>query len=323
MEFELVTGGAGFIGSHLVEKLLVEGKNVIVLDNLSMGRIENLPKSDNLIFINGDVGSKEKIIDLFINYKITKVFHLAAVASVAASIDNPLETHETNFRSTLLLLEEAKRSKYIERFVFASSAAVYGDEPSLPKSETSPIKPLSPYAIDKFASEQYVLNYANLYDVPATAVRFFNVYGPRQNPSSPYSGVISILLDKYKQLLINHGDGTFNVFGTGEQTRDFVYVKDVVGAIQLVGNEESSIGNVFNVGTGRETSLLEVIKYFDSFYSAKIKINQLPRRSGDILKSYSDINALKSLGYSPKYSIEEGLKEYLSRELKNLGEKVY
>ncbi|NMH67676.1 NAD-dependent epimerase/dehydratase family protein [Bacillus sp. RO3] len=309
----LVTGGAGFIGSHIVEEWLTKNEEVVVIDNFSMGAMENLPEDNRLTVVEGDISSKETIERLFQEHRFKKIFHLGAIASVAASVENPLHTHQTNLEATLFLLEAARKQGGLQRFVFASSAAVYGDEPTLPKKETSTIRPLTPYAIDKFASEQYVLAFSRLYDIPATAVRFFNVFGNRQNPSSPYSGVVSILTDKFKQL-VNKEETSFTLYGDGEQTRDFIYVKDVVQANLLVSEDERAIGKVFNVGTGDSTSLNELIGMYEEITNTKLPIEQLEERSGDIKESYSDISELKSLGFSPEYSMREGLLEYWNKE---------
>ena len=210
----LITGGAGFIGSTLANYLSKEN-SVIVIDDLSMGKEENLIKSSKLQFINGSVTDSELMNDILSNNTFDYVFHLAAIASVADSVERPVETHQVNFESVLMLLELIRKyQKGLKRLVFSSSAAVYGDEPTLPKKEESVIRPLTPYAVDKFAAEQYVLDYNHLYGVKTSAVRFFNVYGPNQNPESPYSGVISILVDRYKK--IQKGEDTqFILFGEG------------------------------------------------------------------------------------------------------------
>jgi UDP-glucose 4-epimerase len=314
MKSVLVTGGAGFIGSHLVRELLENNEHVVVIDDLSMGDVDNLPEHENLTFEKADISVKENITSLFSKYTFKKVFHLGAVASVAASVEDPLHTHQTNLEATLYLLEETKNQiETVERFVFASSAAVYGDEPSLPKREESPIQPLTPYAIDKYASEQYVLAYNRLYNLPTSAVRFFNVFGVRQNPSSPYSGVVSILTDKFKKLSAGE-DAVFQLFGDGKQTRDFVYVKDVIQALLLVSTSEQSLGRVFNVGTGQSTSLLELIGLYEEITGEKLEIKQLEPRSGDIEESVSDIASLKSIGYQTEYSMKTGLLEYWKEE---------
>jgi len=307
MDFTLVTGGAGFIGSHLVEELLKEGRKVVVIDDLSTGRRENLPESENLTFIEGSITDWETLKNLFKEYPFKTVFHLAAVASVQRSVEEPVYCHQVNFDGTLFLLEEAKRAG-VERFVFASSAAVYGDLPELPKREEMAVKPLTPYAVDKYASERYAVNAASLYGLKATALRFFNVYGERQDPSSPYSGVISIFIDRIKRFK-NGESVTIDVFGDGRQTRDFVYVKDVVSALLLVEEREESSGEVYNVGTGRETSLLELLETLKEIAGELPPVKFLPPRPGDIKRSVADVTKLKGLGYEPKFTLKEGLEK--------------
>ena len=315
METILITGGAGFIGSHLVNEL--SGQNrVVVIDDLSMGNLSNIEQNENVTFIKGDIGDENLINEVFSKYSFDYIFHLAAIASVADSVARPVETNATNFIATLKLLEAAKKQKEtVNRFVFASSAAVYGDEPTLPKREVSTIKPLTPYAIDKFAAERYVLAYDHLYGLKTSAVRFFNVYGINQNPNSPYSGVLSILTDVFKKLYQKE-DVSFKVFGDGEQTRDFVNVKDVVQALQIVSKHEESRNNVYNVGTGTPTSLNDIIKIYEEITGIDLPTQYLPAREGDIKESYSDITALRSLGYSSNYDLQRGLKIYWENELK-------
>ncbi|WP_175990067.1 NAD-dependent epimerase/dehydratase family protein [Bacillus sp. Marseille-Q1617] len=308
----LVTGGAGFIGSHLVDALLNRNEKVIVIDNLSMGDENNLPQDNNITFIKGDLSDPELVNTLFSKYTIKTIFHLGAVASVVASIEKPSETHRTNMDGTLILLEAAK--KYgVGRFIFASSAAIFGDEPTLPKSEESTIKPLTPYAIDKYGSEQYVIAYNRLYHLPTTVLRFFNVFGNRQNPSSPYSGVVSILTDKFKKLKNNEED-SFILYGEGDQTRDFIHVKDVVKALILVMEREAAVGEIFNLGTGISTSLKQLIEIYERATGLSLPIIEKEERSGDIKYSYTSIEKIKAIGYTPDYSLEEGIKIYWDKE---------
>lgn len=310
----LITGGAGFIGSSLAKELIKNGHEVTVVDDLSMGKKENLD-IERIHFVEGDIRNKELMEKLFNETQFDYVFLLAAIASVADSIQRPIETHEVNLDANLNILELIKeKQKNIRRVVFASSAAVYGDDPSLPKKENSQIKPLSPYAVDKFASEQFVLLYNDLYNVPGSAVRFFNVYGMNQNPQSPYSGVLSIITDRYKQKVAGE-NAIFNVFGDGKQERDFVFIDDVVQALILVSESKNSRGNVYNVGTGKATSLNKIISIYDDYFQSNLKINYLPTREGDIRYSFADISHLQGLGYIPKYTIEEGISTYLKYEL--------
>jgi len=305
VDFTLVTGGAGFIGSHLVEELLSQGREVVVLDDLSTGKLENLPKSDRLKFVKGSVTDRGLLRELFSSYPFKSIFHLAAVASVQRSVEEPVYCHQVNFDGTLYLLEEA-RKRGIGKFVFASSAAVYGDHPELPKREESPVKPITPYGVDKYASERYVVNSASLYGLDAVALRFFNVYGERQDPSSPYSGVLSIFTDRIKRF--KGGEKvSIDVFGDGRQTRDFIYVKDVVKALLTVESGQTA-GKVYNVGTGKESSLLEVLEVLGELVGELPPVRFLPPRPGDIRRSVADISRLKEIGFEPSYSLKEGLK---------------
>ncbi|MDT2769700.1 NAD-dependent epimerase/dehydratase family protein [Enterococcus pseudoavium] len=309
----LITGGAGFIGSTLANHLSKEN-SVIVIDDLSMGKEENLNKNSNLKFIKGSVTDRELMTDVLSNNSFDYIFHLAAIASVADSVERPVETHQINFESVLMLLELIREhQKDLKRLVFSSSAAVYGDEPTLPKKEESVIRPLTPYAVDKFAAEQYVLDYNHLYGVNTSAVRFFNVYGPNQNPESPYSGVISILVDRYKKL--QNGLATeFTLFGDGSQSRDFVFIEDVIQALLLVATKEEALGKQFNVGTGSAITLKELIAVIDETLEITLPIKHEAERDGDIKDSVSDIARLKSLGYQANFSVQEGMKKYLKSE---------
>lgn len=310
----LITGGAGFIGSTLANYLVKENY-VTVIDDLSMGNISNLVGSEKLTFIEGSVTDGILMERLLKAEEFDYIFHLAAIASVADSVARPVETHQVNFESVLLLLELIRKyQKSVQRLVFASSAAVYGDEPTLPKQEESVIRPLTPYAVDKFAAEQYVLDYCHLYEVPTSAVRFFNVYGPNQNPSSPYSGVISILVDRYKKALAGE-ESVFTLFGDGSQSRDFVYIEDVVQALMLVAEKKEALGQQFNVGTGKTTTLNELIMIMDEELQTKLQVVHEQVRQGDIPESLADISKIKEIGFQPRYDTTSGMKKYLATEL--------
>lgn len=309
----LITGGAGFIGSTLANHLSKKS-SVIVLDDLSMGKEENLVKNSNLTFVNGSVTDKELMNEVLSKNTFDYIFHLAAIASVADSVERPVETHQINFESVLMLLELIKKyQKDLKRLVFSSSAAVYGDEPTLPKKEESVIRPLTPYAVDKFAAEQYVLDYNHLYGIPTSAVRFFNVYGPNQNPESPYSGVISILVDRYKKIQAG-AETEFTLFGDGSQSRDFVFIEDVIQALLLVASKEDSLGRQFNVGTGEALDLNELIGVIDEALDIKLPVKYEAERDGDIKDSVADISRLKSLGFKPNFSVQAGMRKYLESE---------
>lgn len=304
----LITGGAGFIGSNLAKALVKEEDNkVVVVDDLSMGQIENLEGLD-LRFIEHDVTDKEFMHHLLREYKFDYIFFLAAVASVADSVERPLETHAVNQEAVLDTLEFIHHSKLpLKRFLFTSSAAVYGNLPDMPKSETTRCQPLTPYAVDKYAAERFTIDYEGLYGVPTVAVRFFNVFGPNQNPDSPYSGVLSIITDKLKN------NEVFNLYGDGSQTRDFVYVADVVKALRLVVTKTPK-ATVYNVAQGGETSLLDLIRMYEKVSGRKLKINYMPARKGDITKSIADISKIKSIGFKTDWSLERGLKVYWEYE---------
>ncbi len=309
----LITGGAGFIGSTLANHVSKENF-VIVIDDLSMGKEENLVKNSNLRFIKGSVTDSELMDEIISKNTFDYIFHFAAVASVADSVERPVDTHQVNFESVLMLLELVRKyQKNLKRLIFSSSAAVYGDEPTLPKKEESAICPLTPYAIDKFAAEQYVLAYNHLYGINTSAVRFFNVYGPNQNPESPYSGVISILVDRYKKVQTGE-DTQFTLFGDGSQSRDFVFIEDVIQALLLIADKKESLGKQFNVGTGNAITLNELIAVIDKSLGIKLPIAYQPERDGDIKESVSDISRLKGLGYEPNFSIQEGMDKYLTSE---------
>lgn len=260
----LITGGAGFIGSTLADKL-IESNTIVIVDDLSMGKVENLPKSDHLHFFEHSITDTKFMEKLLVEWNFDYIYLMAAIASVADTVARPLETHAVNLEANVQILDVIRRNKlHLKKLLFTSSAAVYGNNPELPKKETSSIQPLTPYAIDKYASERFAIDYGNLYDIPTVATRFFNVYGPKQNPKSPYSGVLSLIKNAAIQ------DTTFIVLGDGEQTRDFVYVDDVVEALILLMTSEQSNHKVFNVATGNKTSLNQVIEMFKNILEKNI-----------------------------------------------------
>lgn len=312
----LITGGAGFIGSS-VANFYCKEHQVTVIDDLSMGNTSNLDESDNIHFIEGCVTDNQLMTKVLSDNQFDYIFHFAAIASVADSVARPVETHQINFASVLQLLELVREHQpNLKRLLFASSAAVYGDEPTLPKQEESIIRPLTPYAIDKFAAEKYVVDYHHLYNVPTSAVRFFNVYGPKQNPASPYSGVISIMMDRYQKLL-KQEDTVFTVFGDGLQSRDFVFIEDVVEALNLIVNSDESLGEVYNIGTGEAVSLKDIAETLDELFAVTLPIAFEKERSGDIKHSLADISKIRKLKYDPNYTIKTGLKKYVSQVIEN------
>ncbi len=296
----LVTGGAGFIGSHLTDRLLQAGWTVRVLDNLSTGKKTNLPdRHSGLDFIEGDIRDRDAVARA--TEGADAVVHLAAVASVQASVDDPRGTHESNFDGTLNLLEAARRNG-VKRFLYASSAAVYGDTTELPVSEDTVLRPLTPYAADKLAGEHYLGFYARQYGLNTTAFRFFNIYGPRQDPSSPYSGVISIFSDRLRAAK------PVTIFGDGKQTRDFVYVGDLADLLALSLTRQDLAGEVMNVGRGVESSLLDLLAELERLSGKPIERAHKPGRAGDIRHSRADVRRLREkLGTVPATPLGDGL----------------
>jgi UDP-glucose 4-epimerase len=298
----LITGGAGFIGSHLAAALVQQGHNVRVLDNLSTGRMENLAGL-SLDFVQGDLADFDTVLRAVSGCDL--VFHQAAMVSVPRSLSDPMQNHENNVTGTFHIFEASRRSG-VKRVVYASSAAVYGDEPSLPKQENSIIAPLSPYGAAKYIAEIYANSYAAAYRKQITFVglRYMNVFGPRQNPSSPYSGVLSIFCQAALQ------GNLCRVYGDGEQTRDFVYVSDVVLANLLAGDATlAQPSSVFNIGRGEATSLNQVIKLLNELLAEPLKVVYEEPRRGDIRHSVADIQlAAGHLGYAPQVEFRDGLK---------------
>lgn len=302
----LITGGAGFIGSHLAEFYHERNHEIFIIDNLSTGHRENIDFIKNENFFEVDILDHEFVRELIRKEQFDVVIHLAATVSVVETIKQPVSSQKVNIEATVNLLQAIyELNKNIKKFVFASSAAIYGNNDVLPQQEKVFIDPQSPYAIQKYAGEQYTKLYYKLYGVPTTSLRFFNVYGPRQDPSSPYSGVISIMNKKYEE------NKTFTFFGDGKQSRDFVYINDLINAINIVIDKEESNGEIYNLGTGIQTNLLEIFDVFSKKMSKKIDYTFVEKREGDIRDSLSNIDKLKELGYSPKYTIEHGLSKYI------------
>lgn len=298
----LVTGGAGFIGSHITDALLARGDRVRVLDNLSTGYLKNLSNViDQIEFIEGDIRDKTTVEQA--STGVDLVFHLAAMVSVPESMDKPLEAEFTNTVGTLNVLDAAKAAG-VRRVVLSSTCAVYGDEPTLPKTETMQTYPQSPYAISKLAAEAYCQLFNQSFGQETVVLRYFNVFGPRQDPSSVYSGVISIFVDKLSQ-------GTApSIFGDGKQTRDFVFVKDVVRANLLASEIPNAAGKVVNIGTGHPVSINQLFTALRKVFECKLKPDYKSVRPGDIRHSYADASRARSLlGWSAEVNFEDGLKE--------------
>jgi len=296
----LVTGGAGFIGSHLTEALVSEGIEATVLDNLSTGHLSNLTSiKDRITFCEGDIQDRN-ITEQAAKDK-DAIFHLAAQVSVPQSVKAPIESAMINDIGTLSVFEAARKN-HVPRIVFSSSCAVYGDDPKLPKEESMWPKPLSPYAIQKLVGEYYAKLYNGLHHIDAVCLRYFNVFGPRQDPSSPYSGVISLFLTRSvaKQRPVIYGDG--------QQYRDFVYVEDVVKANMLAANVDNARGNVINIGTGLFVRINELWQKICMLSGWHKKPQYESARSGDIIASVASIDQARSfLGFEPEFSFEKGL----------------
>lgn len=297
----LVTGGAGFIGSHIVEALVARGDSVRVLDNLASGYLENLAAvQDKIEFIEGSVQDKaivQKAVE-----GVDYIFHLAAVVSVPQSMAEPMETEYVNAVGTLNLLQAARASG-VKRLVLSSTCAVYGDEPTLPKIETMRTYPKSPYAITKLTAENYCQVFNQDFGIESAVLRYFNVFGPRQDPSSAYSGVISIFVDRMQRRDVP------TIFGDGEQTRDFVFVADVVRANLLAAETPQAAGQIFNVGTGRQISINQLFEVLAQIFEVDFNPTYKPARAGDIVHSYGNVEHAQSvLGWSAQVDFEEGLK---------------
>ncbi|MCP9313137.1 GDP-mannose 4,6-dehydratase [Liquorilactobacillus satsumensis] len=303
----LVTGGAGFIGSNLTKKLIQQGHDVCVVDDLSMGQITNLAEKDNthLQFYEHSITDKQFMQNLLLKNRFDYIVLLAAVASVADSIARPYATHKVNQEANINILETIRKYQLpIKKLLFSSSAAVYGNLPELPKREDSRVEPMTPYAVDKYATERFVLNYGRLYNLPTVATRFFNVYGPNQNPRSPYSGVLSIISECFKN------KQEFTLFGDGSQERDFIYVEDVVAALEILLHSKAQ-HEVYNVATGQTVTLLGVIRQMEKLIGCQLQITKKPAREGDIQRSQADITKLRRLGFTAQNDLATGLKKYL------------
>ncbi len=302
MKKAIVTGGAGFIGSHITEELVKRGYQVTIIDNLSTGKLLNIESS---LSCKGVELVKGSIVDLPLLHKVFAgadyVFHEAAIPSVPRSIKNPRKSHMANVTGTLNVLLAA-RDTGVKKLVFASSSSVYGDTPTLPKVEDMTPNPLSPYAITKLASEYYCKVFQSIYGLKTVCLRYFNVYGPRQDPNSPYAAVIPLFFR-------NAIEGKSPViFGDGEQSRDFTFVKDVAEAnIQAAENNATGI---FNLGNSQRITVNHLVNLIIKLVGNKnVKPVYKDPRPGDILHSLADITRARSFGYNPKFNLESGLRE--------------
>ena len=300
----LVTGGAGFIGSHIVDRLLDEGIKVRVLDDLSTGDKKNLAAHQNnesFQFIEGDIRDPG-IVKRAVN-GVDAVIHEAALVSVTLSVENPLLSHEINVQGTVNLLKACKEA-HVKRFVLASSCAVYGDTETLPIHENLEPDPLSPYAAHKLAAEKYAQKFHKVHGLETVSLRYFNVYGTRQK-YGPYSGVISIIINRLLE------DNPPTIYGDGTQTRDFVNVKDVVEANMLALSKQEAAGDVFNISTGKAVTISKLIETVQKIMEkTDLEPVHAEARAGDIKHSYGDITkAKRKLGYKPRVQLEKGLGE--------------
>ena len=310
MKQVLITGGAGFIGSHTADVLLNQGFAVRVLDNLSSGKRANLNASaladGRLSFIDGDVRDAA-VVDAAVT-GVDAVLHLAAQVSVPRSVADPVESSTHNIAGFLNVLDAVRRHK-IPRMVYASSAAVYGIPEALPLTEANTAKPLSPYGLEKLINDQYAALYRELYGVSSVGMRYFNVYGPRQDPKSPYAGVISKFADGLE------GASPLRVFGDGSQTRDFIYVGDVARANALA--LQSDVTGVLNVGTGTSVTLLDLIDAMKEAFGKPAEVRHEPPATGDIAHSATNPARLKqTLGWQPATTFVQGLRA-LAESLRN------
>lgn len=300
MERVVVTGGAGFIGSNLVQALSRYFK-VTAIDDLSTGKIENLDglvDGDAVTFIHTNILDLDKLTEVFRG--ISFIFHQAALPSVPRSIENPILVNEINVHGTLNVLEAAKRNN-VKKVIFASSSSVYGDTPVMPKIETMIPNPLSPYAVTKLTGEYYCQVFNTIYHLPTVCLRYFNVFGPKQNPYSQYSAVIPKFIVQLKQ------DKPPTIYGDGTQSRDFTYIKDVVQANILAAQSDAS--GVYNVGSGCSTSINNLTSMISKILGKNIMPVHEPAHSGDVKDSLASIEKAGLFGYQPKYSLEKGLEE--------------
>jgi nucleoside-diphosphate-sugar epimerase len=300
MAHYLVTGGAGFIGSHLAEELVRRGHRVRVADSLITGKRSNLAHVGNVEFLQGDLADPD--VATRAAQGVDYVLHQAAIPSVPRSVKDPITSNKANVDATLNILVAA-RDAGVRRVVFAGSSSAYGDSPTLPKHEEMPTRPLSPYALQKVVGEQYLKMFTTLYGLETVSIRYFNVFGPRQDPSSPYSGVISV----FATALLEGRSPT--IYGDGEQTRDFTYVANVVDGVLRACDAPDASGEIINVATGGRISLNTLFEEMRRLIGADVKPVYAEFRQGDVRDSQADIaKAQRLLGYAPSVSFEDGLR---------------
>lgn len=296
----LVTGGCGFIGSHIVRGLLEAGHTVRVLDNLCTGKRENLAEvADRVELFHGDINDSVVVQEALRG--VDRVFHQAALASVPLSLERPLDTNAACVTGTLSMLHWSQKAG-VKRFVYAASSSAYGDQPTSSKRETDLPRPLSPYAVAKLAGEYYCQSYYHSFGLETVGLRYFNVFGPRQDPDSPYSAVIPIFVSR-----ILSGQRP-TIYGDGQQSRDFTYVANVVRGNLLAGEVSGIGGRVFNLADGRQTTLLQLLELLSKFLGKEITPDFQPARVGDVRESLADITQARMvLGYEPAVGLEDGI----------------
>jgi nucleoside-diphosphate-sugar epimerase len=297
----VVTGGAGFIGSNTVEELVRRGHSVVVLDDFSAGKEENLAEIRNKItLIKGTITDIEVVRKAM--HEAEYVLHFAARTSVPRSVKDPIETNRINIDGTLNVLVAARDAK-VKRLVFAASSSAYGETPTLPKAESMQPQPISPYGVTKLVGELYAQTFGRCYGIENVSLRYFNIFGPRQDPSSPYSGVLAKFCTAYLE------DTQPVIFGDGEQTRDFTYVENAVQANLLACEAPNVSGRVFNIGTGVRFSLNQTVELLSKISGKRLEVKYDPPREGDIRDSLADVTqAREMLGYNPQVGFEEGLR---------------
>ncbi len=299
MNKALVTGGAGFIGSHVVERLIREGWSVRILDNFSTGSYANL-RNSRVEIVEGDIRNVESCYAAC--HGVNAVFHIAAIASVASSIAAPQASHDVNLGGTLNMLCAASDMN-VKRFVFSSSASVYGNADAIPTKETQALWPMSPYATSKAAGEFYCRNYFEIHGLETVILRYFNVYGPRQSATSGYAAVVPLFV---KAAL---SDGAVTVYGDGLQTRDFVYVETVAEANFLAATVPAAAGKILNVAGGAQISLIELLDSLSAITGNEMRPTFVPARPGEVRDSRADITlATNALGFKPRVTLSEGLR---------------
>ena len=310
----IVTGGAGFIGSALVRGLLSQGRRVHVIDNLATGKLDNLEDvADQITVHEYDIRDYNRIAPVIAGAE--RVFHLAALPSVPKSILQPVPSHESNIDGTFNVFRAAAEGK-AGRVVYAASSSAYGDTDVLPKVETMAPRPKSPYAVQKLVGEYYASVFAECFDLETVSLRFFNVFGPRQDPTSVYSGVLSIFLT----CLIERRSPT--IFGDGEQSRDFTYVEDVVGLLLKASDAPGVSGKVFNAGNGNRYTLNQTWNLLQKIEGVDLPAHYGPHRAGDVRDSQADTTAaVRELGHAPRFTFEQGLRLTLDWYREDLGRK--